>query len=123
MIGIVAGDVDQHVVRQDRPIQKTEQPVLGGLDRGDVAGQSAQHLAQFLPRLAVQPPEPGITGAVLGVALGVALRPHPLQQPLIDRRIAVFADMLLQSRQRAEAQLPRLIRGDDEASTVEFDAR
>ena len=41
-VGVVQGNGDQLVVGQDACIEKDKEPVLGGLDRGDVAGQAAK---------------------------------------------------------------------------------
>lgn len=93
MEGVVAGDVDQHVVRQDGGVEELKEAVLGGFDGGDIAGQSDKHLAQFLARLSKQPPVFGVSRAIFGVTLGIALRFDPLKNPLVDRRVA-FAHLV-----------------------------
>lgn len=52
-VGIVQGDGDEHVVRQDAGVQKLEGAVFGGFDRGDIAWQACELFAHFLPWLAM----------------------------------------------------------------------
>ena len=148
---VVRADRDEHVVREDAGIQKLEMPVLAGFNRGDVARQSRQLLAHFLPWFAEQPPVGGVASAVLGVAFGIALRLHPLHDPLVHRReplphgvgfeseevdhlhaarpgrqilaVAVVADVLLQARNRAKTERLRFLVGDDEPRAVQFHPR
>lgn len=44
--GVVRGDVDQHIVRQNGRIQKDENTVLGRFHGGDVARQTVQGWAE-----------------------------------------------------------------------------
>lgn len=55
--GIVRADGDQHVVRDDARVEKLEDTVLGGLDCGDIAGQTGERGAEFLTGLAERPPQ------------------------------------------------------------------
>jgi hypothetical protein len=88
--GFVAGDGHNHVVRQDRGVQKREEPVFAGFDGRDVAGQAVQGAPQFLARFAEQPPQAGVTRAILGMRLGIPLRFDRGEQMLVDLGEAVL---------------------------------
>ena len=84
-VGILKGDGDQHVVRQDGRVQELEGAVLGGFDGGDVARQAGECGAQVFAWLAKQPPVITVGGAVIGIAL----RLHALLQPLVNSGVLV----------------------------------
>ena len=79
-IGVVVRDADKHVVGQHSGIQKLEEAVLGGLDRGDVARQAFQCGAESLARFAVYPPVDAVVVALVRFTFGL----HALMHPLID---------------------------------------
>ena len=148
---VAQGDGDQLVVRQHVVAQELKVPVFGGFDRRDVARQAGELRAHVLARLAEDPPQPGVGGAVLALRLGIALRLDPVSHPLVDRRepgahgigvqaeevdhphparpvgqvpaVAVGADVPLQPCHAAQPEFRRFGRRDDEPRTVQLDAR
>ena len=57
MEGLVRADCNQHVVRDDGRVEELEDAMLGGLDCGDIAGQTGERGAEFLTGLAERPPQ------------------------------------------------------------------
>ena len=84
-VGILKGDGDQHVVRQDGRVQELEGAVLGGFDGGDVARQAGELFAQLGVGFAKQPPVLAPAFAVVLVAFGF----HALLQPLVNSGLLV----------------------------------
>ena len=71
MEGVVAGDDDEHIIRQHIGVEKLKEPVFARLHRGDVARQASERGAEVVAGLAKYPPTPPIAFAIIRVALGL----------------------------------------------------
>ena len=84
MEGIVHGDIDQHVIRQDVGIKELEHAVFGGFHSGDIARQVGGHGAPVTTRFTENQPVVTVAGALVLVTL----RFDPFQHPLVQSRVA-----------------------------------
>src|SRR5690606_30943555 len=145
-VGVVDGDVHEHVVGEDLRAEELEDAVLRRLDRGDVPGEAVDESSPLAARLAEDPPVVSIRGAVVLIALGL----HALHDPLVDRReappdvlgleaeeidhvdsararheipaVAVRADVFLDSVDVAKTEALRVLRLQDETTPMKGDA-
>ena len=142
--GVIGTDGDEFVVGDYFGGEELEDAVLGGFNGDDVAGSVFQGGAQVAAGFTENPPVVAVGVAVVGVTF----RFHGLQEVLIDLRetgadviggqaeevddhhvagaggevaaVAVGADVAVEARAGAEAEMFGLGRGDDEAGAVEF---